>query len=59
MLKLERLKVNDIVFGLCVFDMRQYEGSWVSIYKWIDMQDVKMVNENTKRFVLCVRDEKS
>ena len=23
------------------------------------MQDVKMVNENTKRFVLCVRDEKS
>ena len=59
MLKLERLKINDIVFYLCVFDMRWYEGSWVSIYKGIDRQDVKMINENAKRSVLCVRDEKS
>ena len=37
MLELERLKVNDIVFGLCIFDMEWYEGLWVGIYKGIEV----------------------
>ena len=44
MLELERLMVNDIVFGLCVFDIRCYEGLWVGIYKGIEVQEVKMMN---------------
>ena len=44
MLELERLKINDIVFGLCVFDMGWYEGLWEGIYKRIEVQKVKMVN---------------
>ena len=44
MLELERLKINDIVFGLCVFDMGWYEEFWVGIFKGIEVQEVKMVN---------------
>ena len=28
----ERLKVNDIVFGMSVFEMRWHEGLWAYVY---------------------------
>ena len=51
----ERLKVNDIVFCLSVFDMRWHKGVWACVYKGAK---VKRVNGNAKSFV-CERDEKS
>ena len=50
----ERLKVNDIVFCLSVFEIRWYEGLWAYVYKGVEL---KMVNENAKSFV-CVREMK-
>ena len=40
----ERLKVNHIIFFLCVFDMGYHEGLWVGIYKGVEVQEVKMMN---------------
>ena len=53
--KVEDLKVNDIIFGLSVFEMTQHRGLWAYVYKRVE---VKMVNENAKSF-LCVREKKS
>ena len=47
------MKVNDIVFCLCVFDMGWHEGLWVGIYKGVELQDVKMVNSNAKS-LMCM-----
>ena len=52
---IERLKVNDIVFCLSVFEMGWYERLWTCVYKGVE---VKRVNENAKSF-LCVREMKS
>ena len=30
------LKVNDIVFGMCVFEMRYHERLWACIYKGVE-----------------------
>ena len=49
------LKVNDIVFGLSVFEMGWHEGLWTCIYKGVE---VKRVNGNTKSF-LWVGERKS
>ena len=40
---IERLKVNNIIFCLCVFDMVWHEGLWVDINKGVKVK-VKMVN---------------
>ena len=45
---IEMLKVNDIVFGLSVFEMGWHEGPWTCIYKGVE---VKRVNGNTKSFL--------
>ena len=47
---IERLKVNDIIFCLSVFEMGWYERLWTCIYKEVEM---KMINGNAKSF-LCV-----
>ena len=47
---IERLKVNDIVFCLSVFEMRWYERLWTCVYKGVEE---KRVNGNAKSF-LCV-----
>ena len=54
---IERLKVNDIVFGLGVFEMGWHEGLWACVYKGVEVQGVKRVNGNAKSFVY-VREEK-
>ena len=43
----EKLKINNIVFGLDVFEMGYHEGLWACVYKEIE---VKMVNGNAKSF---------
>ena len=53
--KFEDLKVNDIIFGLSVFEMRWHGELWACVYKWVE---VKMVNGNAKSF-LCEREKKS
>ena len=52
---IERLKVNDIVFCLSIFEMGWNERLWTCVYKGVE---VKRVNENAKSF-WCVRDMKS
>ena len=52
---IERLKVNDIVFCLSVFEMRWYERLWTYVYKWVE---VKRVKGNAKSY-LCVWEIKS
>ena len=52
---IERLKVNDIIFCLSVFEMEQHEKLQAYVYKGVK---VKMVNGNAKSF-LCVREKKS
>ena len=49
------MKVNDIGFGLSVFEMKWYEGLWACVFKRVE---VKMVNKNAKSF-LCLRESKS
>ena len=46
----EKLKVNDIVFCLSVFDIGWHEGLWACVYKGVK---VKRVNGNVNSF-LCV-----
>ena len=53
--KFEDLKVNDIIFGLSVFEMRWHGELWACVYKWVE---VKMVNGNAKSF-LCEREKNS
>ena len=48
------LKVNEIVFGLGVFEMGWHEGLWECIHK---EAEVEIVNGIAKSFV-CERDEK-
>ena len=52
---IERLKVNDIVFCLSIFEMGWYERLWTCVYKGVE---VKRVSGNAKSF-LCVREMKS
>ena len=52
---IERLKVNDIVFCLSVFEKGWYERLWTCIYKGVK---VKRVNGNANSF-LCVWEKKS
>ena len=54
--KVEDLKVNDIIFGLSVFEMTQHRGLWAYVYKGVE---VKMANGNSKSFFVCEREEKS
>ena len=49
------LKVNDIIFGLSVFEIRWNEGLWAWVYH---KSEVKRVNGNAKSF-LCVREMKN
>ena len=53
--KVKDLKVNDIVFGLSVFEMRWHGRLCACVYKG---EEVKMVNGNAESFV-CQREEKS
>ena len=48
---IERLKVNDIVLGLSVFEMGWHERPWACVYKGVEVQGLKMVNGNAKSFV--------
>ena len=50
---IEKLKVNDIVFCLSIFEMGWHERLWTCVYKGVEE---KRVNGNAKNF-LCVRDE--
>ena len=52
---IERLKVNDIVFCLSVFEMRWYERLWTYVYKWVE---VKKGKRKCKELFVCVRDKK-
>ena len=52
---LEKLKVNDIIFGWSVCEIGLHEWLWASTYKGVE---VKIVSGNVKSFV-CVRDKKN
>ena len=47
---IERLKVNDIIFCLSVFEMGWYERLWICVYKGVK---VKRMNRNAKSFCMC------
>ena len=47
---IERLKLNEIIFFLSVFEIGWYERLWTCVYKGIK---VKMMSGNAKSF-LCV-----
>lgn len=39
--------------------MRWDDGLWAGVYKEVEVQKVKSVNGNTKKFFVCKRKEKS
>ena len=49
---IERLKLNDIIFFLSIFEIGGSERLWTGVYKGVK---VKMMNRNAKSF-LCVRE---
>ena len=52
---IERLKVNDIIFGLSIFEIRWHEGLHAYVYKGVEG---KIVNGNAKSFFVCKIEEK-
>ena len=48
------MKVNDIVFSLCVFDMGWHEWLWVSIYKGVELRSVRGENAELKCEKFCM-----
>ena len=48
---IERLKVNDIVFCLSVFEMGWYERLWTCVYKGVEVKKVKNAFKSPLIFV--------
>ena len=46
----ERLKVNDIILGLGLFEMGWHKELWACVNMGVEVQGVKRVNGNVKSF---------